>query len=307
MANPFKKIMKEPKRRKLNSRNPKPGAYLGVPADTYHGANALNNSSLKKMLTSPKHFQLPREDRPALLYGRLYHELTLTPRQFKSNWAIYEGAARRGKAWEEFQAEHAGKDICTVKEHTEAKALAKAVRQSDLGTEYLKGAGHNEVSLVWHEEVDGMPLTLKCRTDRLAIRDGVPCVVDLKGTTASNKDEFARDAAKYHYEMQAAWYMRGVEQALGVELSNEDFVFLAVEKSTLITCAYWLPEDAVHYGRQKMDGALRRYVQCVRENRWPAPNNGKAEELTNYFPRPFEGMEVVDMAGLEVEPLEVAA
>lgn len=272
-----------------------------MPADTYHSAKALNNSSLKRILVSPAHFKAERADSDNLKFGRLYHELTLTPRQFKKCWAVWDGI-RRGKAWEAFQEENAAKDICTAKEHKDAAAIAKAVRQCDIGKEYIKGVGHNEVSLVWQETVDGMPLTLKCRLDRFDGR-----AIDLKGTTASNKEEFAREAARYHYEMQAAFYMRGVEHALGVQLAHDEFVFVVVEKATRIVSAYWLPEDAIHYGRQKVDHALRRYVDCVRKKSWPAPNNGKAEELTNYFPKEFEGMETVDMIGLEVEPLEVAA
>lgn len=288
--------------------NPKPGAWLGIPAEEYHAAAAVNNSTLKRILDSPAHMQAPRADSPALLKGRLYHELALTPRKFKKNWAVFEGAARRGKAWEEFQAEHAGKEFCTVKEHGEAKGIAKAARRA-FKDEYLSGQGANEVTLVWEEEIDGMPLKFKCRLDRLETGVDGGRILDLKGTGGScTKEAFAREAAKYRYEMQVAWYLRGVEMALGWNLCAHEFVFLVVEKTEPHICAdYYLSADAVHHGRMAMDHALRKYVECSRANHWPRPNNGRAEELTNYFPRDFEGAQGLDFGELAVEPMEVAA
>ena len=282
--------------------NPKPGAYIGTPANDYHLANALNNSNLKKLLVSPAHYQLQRADSPNLMFGRLYHELTLTPDEFDDNWAVWDGI-RRGKAWDAFNAANSDKDICTAKEHHDAQAIADAVHASAIGKEYFQGEGHNEVSLVWPEKIDGVNLLCKCRLDRFNGTDSA----DLKGTTAATKDEFAREASKYHYDMQAAFYMRGVEKVFGIKQEHTDFVFVAVEKATRIVSAYWLPEEGVAFGRQKVDHALRKFVECTRNESWPAPNGGRAEELTSFYPRPFEGMEVVNMDGLEVEEMEEAA
>ena len=293
--------MNELKRRRINVRKPRAGGFLGVPFEKYAACHALNNSKLKKILTSPAHFKFQYPDTSTLSFGRLYHELTLTPRQFDRNWAVYEGKTRRGKEWENFRLTAGDKDICTAKEKDDAQAIADAVRRTPIGKEYIRGKGHNEVTLIWEEEIEGERLKLKCRLDRVALSDQgeTHALVDLKGTTADTKDAFAREAARYHYEMQAAFYMRGWEAVTGQTLANHEFVFVAVEKATRIVSAYWLPADALHAGRQKVDTALRRYVECKRTNHWPPPNHGRAEELTTYFPKDFEG--VIDLGAMTGE------
>lgn len=286
-------------KRNTKFKAPRPGAFIGVPFERYAAHKALNNSKLKKILTSPAHFKFQYPDTPTLSFGRLYHELTLTPRQFDRNWAIYEGKTRRGKEWENFKLTAGDKDICTAKERDDAQLIADSVRRTAIGKEYIRGKGHNEVTLIWEEDIDGEPLMLKCRLDRVVIGNTgeTHALVDLKGTTADTKESFAREAARYHYEMQAAFYLRGWEAVTGESLANHEFIFVAVEKATRIVSAYWLPADALHVGRQKVDAALKRFVECKRANRWPAPNHGRAEELTNYFPRDFEGC-MVEMGAM---------
>lgn len=287
--------------------DPPCGAWLGIPAEEYHAAKALNNSTLKRILDSPAHMQAPRADSPALLKGRLYHELVLTPKQFKKNWAVYEGAARRGEAWNVFLTENKGKEICTVKEYNEAYAIAQAAKKA-FKKEYLSGPGYNELTLIWEDEIEGQKLKYKCRLDRFDGR-----VLDVKGTSGlCTKSEFAKEGARYRYEMQVAWYLRGVEKAMGLDLCSHEFLFLVVEKNNPDPkrCAdYWLSADAVHHGRMAMDHAVRRYVECSRTNSWPGPNNGRAEELTNYFPRDFEGsmVELGEMPEAAAELEDIAA
>lgn len=287
------------RRSRINAKKPRSGGYIGLSFERYAEANALNQSSLKNILISPAHYQQSgHKESAALTFGRLAHELVLTPRQFKKRFTIWDGGRRYGKAWDAFQAEHEGKDIITQSEHAEAAALAKAVRGSDLGREYLRGSGWNELSLIWQEEIDGVPLTLKCRMDRASSDTGI---VDLKTTTARNKEEFAREAAKWRYEFQVAYYLRGWEAITGQQLANHEFVFLVVEKATNIVSAYWLPADVIAIGRDQVNHALTRYVQCLKSKTWPAPNDGRAEELTNYYPRDYEGA-IVDMGALTETP-----
>lgn len=284
---------------KINTAKPESGAYLGVPFGTYTEIEAMNNSRLKKILKSPAHFaQDSHHDSTAFVMGRLVHELVLTPEVFDRNWAIYDGATRRGKAWDTFKAENEGKDICMSKEYEEAITLTGAVLASDLGKEYFEGDGHSEVTMVWEEEIDGERVTLKCRQDRM--QDGL---ADLKTTTATDQAGFTRDARKYQYDMQAAFYMRGYRAVMGKDLSPEQFVFVTIEKATKIVCGYYLPEYALQVGWEKVDTALHRYVDCLRSDEWLGPNEGKLVELTDFVPEDtfsgslnFEGLAVEEIA-----------
>jgi exodeoxyribonuclease VIII len=286
--------MKIRKRTRVHQTKPKPGGYVCLPFERYATAKALNQSRLKSLLISPAHFAADgHKESTALSFGRLAHELTLTPRGFRNRFVIWDGGRRYGKAWDQFQADNAGKEIVTQADYDAAKLMAKSVRSSDLGRQYIAkpGTGLSEVSLFWTETIDGVELTLKSRLDHVHPDMGI---VDLKTTTARNREEFAREAAKWRYEMQVAYYLRGWEAVTGTRLANHEFTFLVVEKGTNIVSAYWLPADVLAIGRDQVNHALRRYVECVKSGRWPGPNDNRAEELTHYFPRDFEGS-AVDM------------
>ena len=92
----------------------------------------LSFSSLKAFARSPLAFieykTNKKEPTPAMRFGTLVHRAILEPERYSRTVAIYEGQ-RRGKAWKEFEAEHADMDIVTTTEAMTIRQLAHRVAE----------------------------------------------------------------------------------------------------------------------------------------------------------------------------------
>jgi len=102
----------------------------------YKRIDAVNNSSLKAMAKSPKHYRHYRDNpedpdktpSDAMVLGTAVHAAVLEPDRLPLDFVIWSGPTlpaghvvwhggnRRGKAWEEFKAANVGRDILTPKE-----------------------------------------------------------------------------------------------------------------------------------------------------------------------------------------------
>jgi hypothetical protein len=84
-----------------------PGVYKNIPFSIYRAIDAVNHGTLCEIETSPKQYQHVKEhgikQTTAMLIGRAVHTMTLEPELFDFEYAIFEGKARRGKAWEKLK------------------------------------------------------------------------------------------------------------------------------------------------------------------------------------------------------------
>jgi hypothetical protein len=81
--------------------------------------------------------------------------------------------------------------------------------------------------------------------------------VDYKTTQSCDPVEFAYSVKKYGYDMQAAWYRRGMEKA-GFKLN--EFVFVAQEKVyPYASKVFIISEEQMNLGWEKMEGFLELY------------------------------------------------
>ena len=71
----------------------------------YRQDPGISRSDLFEMRKSPLHFQYqmthPKEDTPALLFGRALHKMILEPGDFESEFAVCPTVNRRTKAGQE--------------------------------------------------------------------------------------------------------------------------------------------------------------------------------------------------------------
>ena len=88
--------------------------------ENYHGDRKFKSSStLKLFLKDPKEYYKryisgePREEiyKSAYDFGSYMHSIILEPEKTDSEFAIFDGATRRGKAYEEFKSANEGKTI----------------------------------------------------------------------------------------------------------------------------------------------------------------------------------------------------
>lgn len=269
--------------------------------DTYRALPAVSISALKELRRSPLHYrhrlQNPMSS-PAMTLGTAAHCATLEPDRFSREFAVWDrvtdsgaSAPRRGKAWEEFQLQHAGKTILTAAEYATAEAIAQAVRGDFVAFKYVAD-GEPEVSLEW--ELDGRPC--KGRIDFHTRLDNQPVVVGLKTCRDVRAFQFGSVSARLGYHLQWAFYFDGYCQ---VTKDVPRMIEIAVESSPPHAVAtYVIPDDVIDQGRDEYQELLRVLERCERENNWPGPAE---TELVLTLPSWVYGSEDDDLSDLGLE------
>jgi len=221
----------------------------------------LHYSALRAFAKSPAHYlallERPRTDSAPMRLGRLVHALVLG-----GAYVIFDGT-RRGKTWDEFQAQHDGEDIFTVSEHEDAQRIASAVIAHDEAMSLL--AGEHELSLQW--TLDGR----ECagRIDALTPE----CVTDLKTTADAHPERFTRQAIRMGYHAQLAWYADAVASTGRPRPTRHCLVAVETEHPHVITTLELTPA-AVEAGRALYRSWLAQLADCERTGRWPGYAEG---------------------------------
>lgn len=127
----------------------------------------------------------------------------------------------------------------------------------------LIGAGKAEQSVYWNDPVTGE--LCRCRPDWW--RDD-NIVVDLKTTENASKEGFAKSIANFRYDVQAAFYLDGIEKATGKR--PRGFVFVAIEKKPPFAVGvYVLDAETLDVARAVYQKDLESYAACQKTGEWP--------------------------------------
>ena len=243
---------------------------------TYNDLPGVRWSHLKAMATSPKQYrhelEHPREDKPAYLIGRAIHCLVLEgAERYAETFTTYPGKARRGKAWEDFKATVGkGRDVLIASEAEQVGGCAAAVLSDPIAKQHLRD-GLAEQTIQWTDEATG--ILCKCRADAVNGH-----LVELKSTRNPEPDAFARDAHRFLYPGQLAFYEEGAK-ASGLKLGRPP---------ALITVGTEPPHDVVVYdelgealaaGRRLFRRLLDELAECQKTDTWPGAARGEAMTL----------------------------
>jgi hypothetical protein len=226
----------------------KPGMYEEMLMDGYQAEDAITRSDLIRLLRSPSHYKYRKTlgdiDKPCYRLGRAVHASQLEGVPPTIN--IHDGRSKIGK---EFQKKNP--DAIKPDENEILMGINRSLEGFDWGSDV-------EQSFFWNEG----ELLCKCRPD--AIIDGY--VWDLK-TTRRIADKFFWDIKDYRYDIQAVWYLRGVQQHIPVC----GFRFLVVELEP--------PHDWMIYelndtesAERDVDNVLDLYRLCKETDIWPGYN-----------------------------------
>lgn len=241
--------------------------------DEYRASPGLNISALKHLRHSPQMFahRLEHgETSPAMQFGTLAHLLTLEPHRDGEvvAWTkrTESGAMspRRGKDWEAFKADNAGKLIVTLDELNDADELAHAVRSDPIAAKYL-ATGEAEVSFSWEWPVG----RCKARADWLTHINGQLYLVGLKTARDCRPFPFAAAAARLGYHLQWAWYQDGWREAHGTTPRMVEIVVESEAPHSVVV--YQIPDDVIEQGRGEYQDLLTTYVECKRTGDWHGP------------------------------------
>lgn len=207
--------------------------------DDYFALDAVDQTSLKKMLVSPLAYSdyLTGEHgySSALEFGKAAHSMVLGsgPQVVaKPNLRTKEGKALRDRLVEQYGAD----DIVWLS----ADEVEKVQAMRDMvGDFFTKLDGQPEVAMIAADPDTG--LLIKGKADWLPSTpdpDGVLRIRDYK-TTVKSPDEFERSCWQYGYHIQAAFYMRLYRLTMPEYKGPLGFEFVVQEKNPPFDWRVW--------------------------------------------------------------------
>lgn len=247
--------------------------------EEYEKIDAVNFTRLKEARKSPKHYkhrcEHPREDTTRLALGRAAHTAVFEPDRFPLDYAVFRGARRAGKAWDEFESANKGRTILKADEYAICLGIRDAVRANPAAAKWLK-AGKAEHAITWTDAETGLPC--KARLDWL----GIGSELDLKTTATVDPRWFANTAARMAWHIQQAFYLDG----LAAHGLNTEGRLIAVEAEPPHDCTVFLCDENVLYAaREEMRELLRKVADCKAAAKWPGRCDEAGGETILELPR----------------------
>lgn len=268
---------------------------------SYSKIDAVNWSTLKHMRRSPRHFLHAlrtvgaAEDTRSMLLGRAAHTAILEPDRFLDQYVMFGGESRRGKAWEEFAEQNAGKEILKLDEYKLALAMRDAVEAHPVAVSLLS-SGAAEETIQWRD--DKSAIECKGRVDWVDASRRI--FVDVKTAADIAAPIFSAAAARLGYHGQIAFYRRGLEALHG---STFDGYLIAVEnKAPHDVAVYRYDEDVLYSADCEIGELLARVAECRASGEWPGQYPG---ETTLYLPAWAQQDEGISGLDLTVNGQEV--
>ena len=205
--------------------------YKDIPNEDYHAGVGISSSYIRRFGQSQLHaIEHKQESTPNLKFGTAAHALIVEGQEaFDKEVRVLTGSPYT-KAYKEEKAEYEEQGFIVLKE--DDVKLIQSMKDSMVyeGNAYLNAKGKvAEASIYWYEE----DVLCKCRPDMLCPplkepnSDNKIVIIDYKTTISCEPFAFNKSVKKYGYDMQAAWYRRGLSMA-GYDV--KDFVFIAQEK-----------------------------------------------------------------------------
>jgi hypothetical protein len=259
----------------------KPGIHW-MQADEYHAdpcqEPSLSNSIAKILITqSPSHARAlhPRlnpqhtpDESPRFDIGSAAHALLLEG----DNEAIQVIVADdwRKKATQEMRDQARADNKYPILD----KHFGDLVSMVDVAKEFIAGSelagiledGQAEQTFIWQEG----EIWCRVRTDWLATDHRL--MLDYKTCASAAPDSFHRQINTMHYDLQAAFYKRGLTAVGGPE--DAEFIFLAQEIEPPYACSFHsLSNTFKAIADDKVRQAIEIWQECMATDTWPTYTN----------------------------------
>jgi hypothetical protein len=222
----------------------------------YHGNKThLSSSALKMILKNPEEYFSKyvkgdlSEEKAFFTFGNYIHTLILEPELVEEEFAVYDGAVKRGKLYEQFKANIGNKLVITASEAALATRIMDSYNAHSLApTLFSNGTPEGTFAAT----IDGV--MVKARLDYL-IQDAI---LDVKTTgSALDMQTLQSTIMKYDYDLSAALYLDVVNAAL--EINLESFIFCFISKETCDIVLAQASKEMIENGRRKYKRALLKY------------------------------------------------
>ena len=237
--------------------------YKDIPNEDYHAGVGISSSYIRRFGQSQLHaIEHKQESSPNLKFGTAAHALIVEGQEaFDKEVRVLTGSPYT-KAYKEEKAEYEEQGFIVLKE--DDVNLIQSMKDSMVyeGNTYLNAKGKvAEASIYWYED----DVLCKCRPDMLCPplkepnSDNKIVIIDYKTTISCEPFSFNKSVKKYGYDMQAAWYRRGLLMA-GYDV--EDFVFIAQEKvHPYASKVFRIKKEQMDFGWTMMESYLNDYKE----------------------------------------------
>jgi hypothetical protein len=271
------------------------GEIIQIGADAYHAgctpAPALSNSIAKILLEqSPAHawlnhsqlnpnykpsessrFDLGTAAHDLILEGGTAKICVIQPEDYRSKPTKAEPDGAIPKGWTNNaireardQARSNGLVPVLPWDYASTKHMVDVANKFIAGSELagIFGQGKPEQTIVWQEG----ETWCKSRLDWLS--DDYRIILDYKTTDSAEPEAFIRQIGRMGYDMQAAFYTRGLEAVTG---KRAVFVFLAQEIEPPYACSLVALSNAfIDIAEAKVNSAIHLWSECMSSGNWPA-------------------------------------
>ena len=217
----------------------------------YHGDKThVSSSVIKNAFRGREYFEQCQasssEPTSAMVLGTYLHTLVLEPELVSAEFAFYDGATRRGKVWDAFLSENAGKTILTRGDADMAAILMAGYKRCQAALDlFSDGAAETSFFTV----IDDVNVKVRC--DWLRNNGDI---VDLKTTSGGVTDyEVVQTIRRYSYHLSAALYLDVVKQHTG---KDGDFYFVFMSKKTGETRCFKASDQMIQMGRERYKQGL---------------------------------------------------
>lgn len=254
--------------------------------EEYRALDAVNQSRLKTLQVSPELYCgryvtgtiPPIKATPAMVFGSTVetylrtgdHGCTLVPPE-----VLTSNGHRRGKAWEEWRdAQDSGRELLIQSEWNDR-------RIPDLERIAANIDAHEKARLLiresewhWRNVWCDASTGLTCKVEIDCVYHGLDSHVlaDLKTTSDTSPEAFARQAANLGYDIQAAFYVDAYAEQHGRSLP---YVLVCVRNVEPYDVEVYRMDDAfVDIGRRKYRSLIEDLARRVRQNDWKSATHG---------------------------------
>lgn len=259
------------------------GLIEGMSAKDYHADPCVTpslSSSLARVLLekSPAHAArlhpklggASSEETPAMSTGTLMHAILAGSNEIEAA-PFSDFKTKAAREWRDGVIATGGIPVLEGA-YKEAHAIAHAVRtRAAIGidnTPFVPTAKH-EVSAIWQEK----GCTCRARFDCLNITEHNADIWDWKTTNDATDRGIERSIARYRYDIQAAFYLRGLETLMPGYRGRTSFIFVFVESSAPYAVRrVVLQPSYLAAAQKKVSEAIDIWSRCLATNEFPLPS-----------------------------------
>ena len=241
--------------------------------DSYFTRSGVRATHLKALAKgSPLHYRHsvdnPQAGRTASRTAlQANHCAILEPDRFATDYAAWTGKTRRGKAWDQWQADHPGVTGLSAREHAEATRIGEAVRNHPVAGPIVCGAQHIEHTHSWEDAVAGLPCLM--RADLIGQTGRRVLLGDVKAVESTDTKAITRQAYRLGWPLQMAHYLDGVLDLFGHDVETS-VALICVESSAPhdVAVVYLADEVMDHAAAQRLM-LLDTIRRCTEYGVWP--------------------------------------